>query len=266
MIKVEQAQQLDKQAVKRAFSEAAANYDSFATLQRTVGKALLNKYPVEAKQGMLLDMGSGTGFLSQEITQQKPDQAIIGLDIAFNMLQTSKNKFPSSEWFYICADAEYLPFKIESLQYIYSNLALQWCQDLLTLFKQVKAVLKPKGQLVFSTFGEDSLYELKTAWAAVDDYVHVNHFYGAEQIADLLAQAGYTHISCETLVYPCIYTNIWSLMHELKGLGAQNANTQRNKRPTTRQQLNKMIANYPALQLDGKLVASYEIIYVKAIA
>lgn len=255
---------LDKSKIRRSFASAADSYDSAAMLQRQAGLALLQKFPLQASAGTVMDMGCGTGFLTRQLVFDTVKQPLLALDIALPMLQTARRNGRGLPVDYLCADAEKLPFADNSLQQIYSNLALQWCLDLPVVFNDVRRILLPGGCLAFSTFGPATLRELKAAWATVDDFVHVNDFYSLEQIRGFLQAAGLTSVDCESVMYRLQYPSVLALMHELKNLGAHNVSQARNRRPTTHRQLQQMLLHYESGMADDEIIASYEIIFVRA--
>ena len=255
---------LDKAKVQRSFAAAALSYDGLAELQRRVGIELLSRFPVDSRSGVLLDVGCGTGFLSHQLAACMTDHRLIALDLALPMLQTSRRNYPGMAAQYLCADAENLPLSARSVAQIYSNLALQWAQDLEATFAGFKQVLERGGRLTVATFGPETLCELKTAWAEVDDYTHVNAFHSVEEIEGFLRAVGFRNIVLDSVVYQSRYPSVQSLMRELKGIGAHNVNHGRNPKPTTRSQLQQMIDCYEAQSRDSQVVASYEIIFAKA--
>lgn len=255
---------LDKHKIRRSFAAAAFRYDSLATLQRRVGLELLRRFPLRNHAGVVLDLGCGTGFLTHQLASAFSGRQLLALDIAMPMLDTSRRKYPAMSADYLCGDAEKLPFADNSIDRIYSNLALQWAQDLPAALLGLKRVLKRQGSLVFATFGPRTLAELKAAWTAVDDYTHVNDFHAAGQIEMFLRNAGFNEIDVAGVLYRSEYPDVESLMRELKGIGAHNVNRGRNPRPTTKTQLQEMIKHYPRQGASTGIVASYEIIFVRA--
>jgi malonyl-CoA O-methyltransferase len=254
---------VEKQLLRQSFGSASSRYDDFAQLQRTVGFELLQRCQINQPQGKVLDLGCGTGFLTKILKEQGASMCLTGLDIAFPMLEQAKSKLGTGAG-YICADAENLPFQACSFDAIFSNLALQWCLNIRQVLSECKRILKPGGQLAFSTFGPQTLQELKQSWAQLDEHRHVNDFYPVSQLQFFLECEGWKNCRIEQQVHPLEYSTVLDLMHELKGLGAHNIAGGRNKHLTGKSKLRKVIENYPKSTDSGRIVASYELIWVFA--
>ena len=256
---------LDKARIKQSFSAASVTYDSVARLQRTVGKELLHSIDTAKLNGKVLDLGCGTGFLTGELSAYSRHEIMIALDIALPMLRTTQNKLADKRNIMcVCADAEQLPIAGQSIDSVVSNLALQWCSNLDAVFTSIKQALKSEGQLVFSTFGPLTLHELKNAWATVDHYHHVNAFYSEAQIKEFLLQAGFKNIQLKSNLYTSRYDSVWTLMQELKNLGAHHVIEGRNKKITTKKAMQQMIEAYEKQRISGQIPATFEVIMVAA--
>jgi malonyl-CoA O-methyltransferase len=256
---------LDKAGIKQSFAAASVTYDSVAGLQRTVGKVLLQSIDAAKLTGTLLDLGCGTGFLTGELLAHSKHETMIALDIALSMLQTTQNKLAHNcDIIYLCADAERLPLAAQSIDSVFSNLALQWCSNLEAVFTGIRRTLKPEGQLVFSTFGPQTLHELKNAWAIVDNYNHVNDFYSETQLKQFLQQAGFKNTQIKSKLYTPRYDSVRTLMQELKRLGAHHVIAGRNKKITTKTAMQQMITAYEKHRVRGQIPATFEVISIIA--
>jgi len=255
----------DKVRIRQSFAAASSTYDGAAELQRHVGRALVADLNAEMLTGTVLDLGCGTGFLTGELLVLTPQESVIAVDIAFGMLEATRSKLAAyNNVRYICADAEQLPIAASTVDVAVSNLALQWCRNLTAVFAELKRALKPGGQLVFSTFGPHTLQELKAAWAEVDDYSHVNEFYGVADIQYFLQQAGFRQVRIECNTHLSKYDSVLALMRELKAIGAQNVIGERNKAITTQTQLQRMIKAYDLERLEGMIPATFECFLIRA--
>lgn len=257
--------ELDKTRVRSSFAAASNSYDGLAVLQRAAGITLLEQCSGTAVSGRILDLGCGTGFLTGRLLNLPGDKNIISLDIALQMLQKTRGKlFSETNLNYLCADAESLPLVENSLEWVFSNVVLQWCANLEVVFSEIRRVLKPGGRLVFSIFGPQTLKELKHAWAQVDRYTHVNQFYSEHQIIEIMRGAGFQNIQTKNRQYISKYKDVIELMKELKGIGAHNATNGRNRGLTGKRRLQGMTAAYSQYRKDDCLPATFEILYFVA--
>ncbi|WP_245573417.1 malonyl-ACP O-methyltransferase BioC [Marinimicrobium agarilyticum] len=258
--------QLDKRRVANSFSRAAGSYDSVARLQRSVGETLLNQLGGLAPERVerMLDLGCGTGYFAERLAHRLPNAQLIGLDIAEGMLSFARQE-RSVPAVWLCADAEELPLADSSVDLVFSSLSVQWCEHLPSLFGELWRVLRPGGQLVFSTLGPRTLWELKSAWQAVDGYVHVNRFSAETSVTGALEGAGFSGVVRESEERVLRYDSLTELTRELKALGAHNVNRGQPEGLTGRQKMTALKAAYEAFRgEDGRLPASYEVFYIRA--
>jgi len=260
---------IDKREVRRAFSRAASNYDAAAVVQREVCMRMLEHLDyVRLQPQRILDAGSGTGWGGRQLNERYPQAEIVALDIAMGMLETAKGTsnwwqklFGGSRQRFVCADVEAMPLASQSVEMAWSNLALQWCNDLPQTFRELHRVLRPEGLLMFSTFGPDTLKELRIAFDGVDDYNHVNRFVDMHDIGDMLVTAGFADPVMEMEKLTLTYEDLRAVMQDLRSIGAHNATAGRAPGMMGKARWARIVQNYEALRCDGKLPATFEVIY-----
>ena len=235
---------LDFAEVRRAFDHAAASYDAHAVLQREVCDRLLERLDfMKLTPARVLDLGCGTGYGTAQLRARYAEADLCALDLAPAMLHAARARLPQARWTQraldlltahrsplthsLCADMERLPLAANSMNLVWSNLALQWAHDLEATLKGLHQVLAPGGLLIFATFGPDTLKELRTAFAAIDDAPHVNRFIDLHDIGDMLIHAGFASPVMEMDMLTLTYADLKTLMRDLKGIGAHNAATTR---------------------------------------
>jgi malonyl-CoA O-methyltransferase len=260
---------VDKRLVRRAFNNAAATYDAAAVLQHEVCKRMAERLDyIKHQPAVLLDAGSGTGNALGRLRARYGDAHIVAFDIAHAMLEQARGRQP---WWrslpglraplsHVCGDVERLPFATASIDMVWSNLALQWVNDLPATFKEIHRVLKPGGLLMFSTFGPDTLKELREAYAG-SGYTHVNRFIDMHDIGDMLTAARYADPVIDMEPFTLTYDTVRQLMHDLKSIGAHNVTGGRPQALSGKGLLRAVTAGYELFRRDGKLPATFEVVY-----
>ncbi len=255
---------LDKKWLRHAFDNAAVEYDGIISLQKKVGRQLLDfLIPGDETSLMILDVGCGTGFCISELAKSDWDAQFIGLDVAMGMLRQARCRVGDRADF-VCADAETLPLPDNSVDMIISNLALQWCSDLDGAFSGFQRILKPDGVLLFSIFGDRTLNELRDAWSQVDEFSHVNHFHTTDYLKRLMVDAGFVESALNSQTHGVRYSSVLELMRELKGIGAHNVTLGRCRGLTGKGRFNNMVAAYEARMLKNEIYATYDVSFGSA--
>lgn len=246
----------DPRQVRRAFSRASSSYADAAKLQHEVEARLLETLDYYAQDDnaladnqavrgedarapqVVVDLGCGPGAASRAIQQRWPKTRVLSLDLALPMLQSHPVETPGLARTLtrllpglggprtparICADARALPLADHSVDLLFSNLCLQWVEDLPAVFAGFRRVLKPNGMLVISTFGPDTLYELRSAFASADAVPHVSPFASIAQFGDALIGGGFRNPVLDRDELITRYPDLPALMRELRAIGATNA-------------------------------------------
>lgn len=264
---------LDKRAVRRSFERAAAGYDAAAVLQREVCARMAERLALIKHQSVvLLDAGSGTGNAHRVLRARYPQARIIALDLAWTMLRQShpsqsqsavswwKNLW-SPQQMAVCGDMEQLPLASASVDMVWSNLALQWMNQPQQAFAELHRVLKPGGLLMFSTFGPDTLKELRLAWSAADQQPHVSRFIDMHDLGDMLVACPFADPVMDMETFTLTYDSVKAVMHDLKAIGAHNAASDRRQTLSGKSKFVAMSNAYETLRRDGKLPATFEVVY-----
>ncbi|MDG1818951.1 MAG: malonyl-ACP O-methyltransferase BioC [Porticoccaceae bacterium] len=258
-----QQYRLDKARVAESFGRAAQRYDSAAVLQHKIGEKLLSDLSPDDALDNVIDLGCGTGYHSPQLQKHYANAEVIGVDISAAMLAYAATQYPQGHW--LCADAEDLPFEDNSQSLVFSNFALQWCEDLDQLAAQLYRVLKPQGQLCFAVPGPETLKELRSAWQQVDGRVHVNRFNSLLDWQSALQSAGFKQVELHSENIIQQHQSVRELLMELKDVGAHNNNVGKQTTLTGKQHLKALYAAYEGYrQADGRFPATWEIISCKA--
>ena len=230
----------DAKQVRRAFSRSAASYDAAAQLQHAVEARLLESLDYLDDPALkreppqrVLDLGCGTGRASIAMQKRWPKAQIVSLDLALPMLRQARGTSARSMgWLsnpfarkpaQVCADARALPLAEASVDVLFSNLCVQWVEDLDALFAGFRRVLKPNGLLLVSTFGPETLWELRDAFAHADAAPHVSPFADIAGFGDALVRAGFRQPVLDREEEATHYPDLPALMRELRAIGATNA-------------------------------------------
>jgi malonyl-CoA O-methyltransferase len=258
---------VDRRAVARSFGAASAEYDTAALLQRDVRNELLARLDeLRLQPDAVLDLGAGTGEGSRALKDRFPKATVIAADLAPAMLaEAGKRRGLWRRFQRVAADAYRLPFQSGAFDVVFSSLMFQWCDNLAPCMAEVQRVLKPGGRLLFTTFGPDTLIELREAWGAADPGVtHVNRFLDIHDVGSAVMQAGLAEPVLDVDRIVRHYPDPQALMRELKTLGAHNVTAGRSRGLTGPGRLRTMLAAYETLRQDGTVPATYEVIYASA--
>lgn len=260
----------EKRQVRRAFERAAGTYDEAAVLQREICTRMLSRLEyIRHRPATILDAGSGTGFGARRLAQLYPDASMVALDVAHAMLVRARGE--RSWWrkllggsprsLEVCGDMESLPVRGGWAEMIWSNLALQWCADLSRTFSEAHRTLAPGGLFMFSTFGPDTLKELRAAFGAADGYTHVNRFLDMHDIGDLLVSAGFATPVMDMEIVTLTYAEPVAAMRDLKALGAHNVTAGRRRGLTGKSGWKRALERLEATRRDGRLPVTFEVVY-----
>lgn len=252
---------MDKQAVARRFSQAAAGYDSAAHLQRRVADAMLDRVldlPLPGEP-VVADLGTGTGYCLPTLWLGCRPARLHALDLSAAMLARARVRCPQS---HPClADLEHLPFADHSHDLLTSSLAVQWLGTPRPFLAEVRRVLRPGGYLALTTLTPGTLHELRQAWRSADAAAHVNTFTHSQHWRRCAERTGLRLLDWRQERIEVRYTDPIQLLRELKCLGANHVEGRSG--PVSRAALKRMLAGYERFrQDDGRYPASWRVLHL----
>jgi malonyl-CoA O-methyltransferase len=261
----------DARAVRRGFERAAAGYDSAAVVAREVGKRMLERLQyVKQSPQRILDAGCGTGQDTAKLAAHYPQASIINLDSSPAMLAAGRAMTP---WWkrqlpflsgnaanQVCADLQSLPLASGSVGFVWSNLALHWC-NLDHCIAEMHRVLQTDGLFMFTTLGPDTLKELRSAFDGLDAYEHVQRFIDMHDIGDALVRAGFADPVMDMEILTVTFDDFHSLARDLKATGATDHLPSRRPGLLGKRLWKSVAERYETFRREGKLPATVEVIY-----
>ena len=258
----------DPRAVRRAFGRAAATYTRAAALQREVESRLLEQlhYLDDRVPARVLDLGCGPGSASAALKARWGRRCdVVAMDLALPMLREARSR--SRFWrpiHAVQADAQALPFAEAAFDLVVSNLCLQWVADLPRALGELRRVMREGGLLVFSTFGPDTLVELRGAYVDSGFEPPLSPFAAIQQVGDALVAQGFRNPVIERDTYTLTYPDTHALMRELKAIGATDARPQRPRGLVGKGRHRAVAAAYEPLRRDGVLPSTWEVVTAMA--
>jgi len=255
---------ISKQRIANSFNKVAENYEENAFFQKEVAERLLERLDMMNSQPLtVLDAGCSTGYCTRALKKRFPKAKLFGVDIAEGMICQAKKRqkfFKKND--YQVADIEKLPFQSNTFDLVLSNLAFPWIENPDIALQELNRLLKPKGLIIFSTMGPDTLVELRQSWQDVDQHIHVNPFIDMHLIGDLVHKTGFENTVMDRDVITLTYKTMIGLMRELKAVGAANINSGRAKGLLGRGKFKQLEEAYEAFRWqDGQLPVTCEVIY-----
>lgn len=253
----------DTTKVQRTFDAAADTYDEHAVLQLEVAQRLLSGLEwLKVSPHTILDLGAGTGQPTGELIKRYPAAKVVALDLSPAMLRRTRKR---GRWLkrpaVVCGHSQQLPLADASIDMVFSSLSLQWCDQPEKAFAEIRRVLRPDGVVLFSTFGPDTLKELRSSWGTVDGNHHVHAFLDMHDIGDIIVQAGLQEPVMQREVITLTYDSVRAVMKDLKYIGASNALQTRSRGLLGRHRFEQVEQAYEQWRVEGRLPASYEVVY-----
>jgi malonyl-CoA O-methyltransferase len=263
---------VDARQARRAFERAARRGADPATLQREVEGRMLERLDlVRLVPKRVLDAGCGPGRGLRLLRGRYPGADLVGVDFAHAAARAASRSgsfaarvrrlFRGASSALVCADLAGLPLRPGSIDMVWSNLALAWTQDPLAALREFQRVLAVGGLLMFSSYGPDTLKELKAAFSAVSPARRVHSFLDMHDVGDMLVGCGFAEPVMDVEMITLTYPRVDDLVRDLRESGQTCAASDRSRGLTGRGVWQAMLAAYESERRNGRLPATVEIVY-----
>ncbi|HEY1124287.1 MAG TPA: methyltransferase domain-containing protein [Sphingobium sp.] len=208
-----------KVEIGAAFGAAAGHYDASATVQRDVAAHLAAMASRERlPQGaQILEIGCGTGLLTQDIRARWPAATLIATDIAPDMLAIADRRGAASQL--LAMDGEAPVFEGRWFDLILSSLAFQWFDDMGAALARLHGLLRPGASLYFATMGAESFASWRAAHEACGLSAGIADYPTLAALQTMLAPYA-DAFACDEH-YPLPEPGGTALVRHFRGIGAQ---------------------------------------------
>lgn len=262
----------DAAASRRNFERAASTAGSVDALAREVERRMLERLQfVRLNPARVIDLGCGHGKGVGLLRERYAKAHVVGIDAAHSMLAMAQGRVAAprrlldritgraSGW--VCGDFEHIPFAAGSFGLAWSNLAFSWAEDPPALFQELHRVMRSGGLLMFSTYGPDTLRELRRAFAAADSHPHTHRFVDMHDLGDMLVASGFATPVMDMEELTLTFENFEALARDLRLSGQSNATRGRSRALLGRRAYTRMREAYESARHEGRLPSTVEIIY-----
>lgn len=258
---------IDSRRVQANFSGQAHFYDRYALVQKRVVERLLLLLAQQATpQGLVLEVGTGTGALAQRLTECYPAVRPIVSDLAHGMTCQAARRLPQA--LAMDGDAQDLPLIDGCCDLVLSTSVYQWVNDLPRAFGESARVLRSGGLFAFALFGERTLYELREAHRrAVLEHggrltSHTLSFPDEAICQDAFSRAGLEPLLLQSEDEVEYHADVPMVLRSLKAIGASNAASERPRGLASRRVMQRMMDLYETQHRQaGGVPATYQVIY-----
>lgn len=242
------------------FSRAAETYTQAAAVQRELVELLAGKLP-DSNPKRILEIGCGTGMLTDALLKKYPQAKIDAVDIAAGMIDFCRRKFSSAvqvQWH----EADILTFDFpQPYDLVVSASAIHWVADLDALFTKLRAALSDSGAVVFSLMLEHTFRELQEAKRAVLTEGKIGtRLPSFERVADSVEQAGFRISEGQCFCRTVPYGSARDFFRDLHAQGVTSGSVSRSDTPLSRGELKQLARAYEQQfrREEGGVTATYE--------
>jgi malonyl-CoA O-methyltransferase len=253
-----------KREICKAFNSHAAQYEQAAKVQREIGDRLFERLQfLNIKPRYVLDLGCGPGAYSLQLKKYYPKATVVGLDLAYQMLQQAKMKQGwRNKWSLVNGDMTAMPFATGLFDLVFANQVVHWSLSLSEVMSELNRVMNPGACLMFSTLGPDTFFELRQSWSIIDEHSHTNDFLDMHHVGDVLLAERFLDPVIDMEMLTAHYPTLPKLLQALKAQGVRNVNSKRNSGLTGKQAWSRFEQAFSGCRTEqGKFPLTYEVVY-----
>ncbi len=220
---------INKNLLKSHFDLQAPHYDHFGNLQKKIADQLLLLIRTPLPGTPILEIGTGTGYLSKAIFKKFYSTRLLSIDFSAQMLKMARRQFHEFQrLFFIQADGECLPFQ-GKFSALISSSTFQWFTDLQNALKNYYSLLCSQGCLYFTLFVEGTFQELIESFQIAYQKNGLKPvrpaplYYNVGQIENYLTKNLFQIRLLETVDEISIFPSFDELHYSIKKIGASHA-------------------------------------------
>ena len=251
---------IHRKGIAQSFSAASNTYDHWAKPQRAIAEDLSKLLPDELPDGSILDVGCGTGLLTEMLLDRYPGRALLGIDVAPGMIDHCRKRWARVEHVrFEVADGEDFSSKT-SFALIASNCCFQWFQAIDASMAHLSAMLAPGGWFVASAPVEGTRHELDDSYHVITDEPFPSlPFHASDDYMRPLREQGLVIVEERRDTVEAMYSNALEVLKSFKGVGA-TLEYQDGYKPLAPNQLRRLLQEYERRygRADGSVPVTYE--------
>jgi len=159
---------------------------------------------------LVLDIGCGSGLVTEKLLERLPSGRVIAVDISMNMLVTARDHLRAGHGHHVSvllADAAALPVR-DAADAVFSTASFHWVLDHPALFASLFGALKPGGRLVAQCGGGPNIQRVHDRAAALMGDPEFAQYYAAWRDPWEFADADTTRRRLDAAGFAAIATSV----------------------------------------------------------